>query len=226
MSRTQKNEPVSLEQMQALLKLLHDKRVGREQLAEILSSGILADVCDAEASLKGRYAVRTALGMPNFHISEIARIVIGDIKNLSLMGVANYPNHWDNEELLAKQTMARYEVSRGTYECMHIGASLDTKTNLSTLEQVAKEELVGGKWQRAHEVHLTACISAFHHQGKWLPRHLLAPDARAELKYDTEKCFYFVNSYGGMVSPWRRAHLWDIDQELRDMKVLYVRKLL
>ncbi len=57
-------------QLAATLRLLEDKRVTPERYSQILSSGVLADMLDANAKLDNREAVRAALG---FEVKEGAK---------------------------------------------------------------------------------------------------------------------------------------------------------
>ncbi len=55
--------PVNLAQLEAFLKLLTAKDVTRERMADILASGVLADLLSPDANLYTRGAFRRALGL-------------------------------------------------------------------------------------------------------------------------------------------------------------------
>lgn len=224
MSRDVHEEP-SLDQVAAVLKLMREKEVSRDGLAKVLSSGILADVLDDEADLKDRYEVRTALCLKNFTLfQEVFRVTVGDPRSIAIAHIANYPERWENERELAQRAEEKREASRGVYECIYIRAALKS-TTYDELDRLTQRWQKEGRWKKANEAHLSACVAAYIQDYRLPSGHILAPGGTAQKDYAATTYPVFSNSHGGMVSPSRNVWRYKVTAPLEGIYVLFVRKV-
>jgi hypothetical protein len=123
-----------------LFDLLDQKKVTGEGLQSLLTSGILADVCDAGADLSNREAVRVALKLGTV-LPETFRLIVNYGQSLDTM-IANGHYDWKNDSITSKRFPPKGEgVVEFEARIFHFDRSIESKDAITAIEAADTENL-------------------------------------------------------------------------------------